>query len=49
MLAIFMENLETSENVADVREMSGISVKIREMSDVRKLLRKKSCQGKFAQ
>jgi len=37
-----LENLEMSENLTAVREMSGILLKIREMSG------KKSCQGKVA-
>jgi len=37
-----LENMEMSENLTAVREMSGILLKIREMSG------KKSCQGKVA-
>jgi len=37
-----LENMEMLENLTAVREMSGILLKIREMSG------KKSCQGKVA-
>ena len=41
-LTTCLENLEMSGNMTAVREMSGILLKIRELSE------KKSCQGKVA-
>jgi len=37
-----LENVEISGNYTDVREMSGISLKVMELSG------KKSCRGKFS-
>jgi len=41
-LTTCLENLEMSENLTAVSEMSGILLKVREVSE------KKSCQGKVA-
>ena len=41
-VSTFLENLEMSRNLTAVREMSGILLKVREVS------LKKSCQGKVA-